>query len=83
MNNLPSMEDQIMGRCKHFTGLGLMEDDKRCKRDLSYRALVGGEGVTGSVKCPACGGDLQYSRAGCNGHIWGQCQTKDCLSWMQ
>ena len=35
------------------------------------------------IVCPKCQGDLHYSRAKLNGHIWGKCQTQDCLSWMQ
>jgi hypothetical protein len=37
----------------------------------------------GTIPCPECGGVLKYSIAQCNGHIWGYCTTKGCLSWMQ
>lgn len=39
-------------------------------------------GVKGQIKCPKCGGELNYSIASTNGHIWGKCLTKDCLEWM-
>lgn len=34
-------------------------------------------------KCPACGGKLHMSHAASNGHVWGQCETEGCLSWME
>lgn len=37
---------------------------------------------SGSITCPECGGELRYSVASCNKHIWGACTTKNCLSWM-
>lgn len=40
-------------------------------------------GVEGQVECPRCHGTLNYSIASVNGHIWGSCETKDCLSWIQ
>lgn len=33
--------------------------------------------------CPVCGGKLHMSHAAVNGHVWGRCETKDCLSWME
>jgi hypothetical protein len=35
------------------------------------------------IKCPSCGGKLHLSQAAYNGHVWGQCETKDCVSWME
>jgi hypothetical protein len=35
----------------------------------------------GSIPCPKCGKDLHFSIAG-NGHVWGKCETKDCLNWV-
>lgn len=40
-------------------------------------------GVQGEIECPACKGKLRYTIARVNGHIWGTCETKGCLSWMQ
>jgi hypothetical protein len=37
----------------------------------------------GKIECPKCKGDLIYSRASSNGHVWGKCKTDNCLSWMQ
>ena len=33
--------------------------------------------------CPACQGKLHLTHAAYNGHVWGQCETADCLSWME
>jgi len=42
----------------------------------------GKKGIKGVIKCPACDGVLHYSIAECNGHIWGKCETENCLKWM-
>lgn len=51
---------------------------KRCRDHAA-----GKRGVNGVVECPQCKGKLHYSIAGSNGHLWGNCETADCLSWMQ
>jgi len=38
-------------------------------------------GVRGSIPCPTCQADLQYSIAACNGHIWGKCSGCG-LGWL-
>lgn len=38
--------------------------------------------VQGTIECPVCKGDLNYSVSSYNGHIWGKCKTEDCLNWM-
>lgn len=35
------------------------------------------------IECPACKGRLHLSQAAYNGHIWGKCETKGCVEWMQ
>jgi hypothetical protein len=35
------------------------------------------------IECPACKGRLHLSQASYNGHVWGQCETKGCVSWME
>ena len=42
----------------------------------------GNKGARGIVICPKCNGELMYTVASINGHIWGKCKTKDCISWM-
>ena len=40
-------------------------------------------GARGAIECPVCHGTLLYSRAGYNGHIHAQCETPNCVSWME
>lgn len=40
-------------------------------------------GKQGVIDCPACGGKLHLSQSSYNGHVWGQCETKGCVSWME
>lgn len=40
------------------------------------------KGFRGTIECPVCKGILHYTIAGGNHHIWGKCETEDCLSWM-
>lgn len=42
-----------------------------------------GENWKGVETCPECGGKLHLSHAACNGHVWGKCETEDCLAWME
>lgn len=36
-----------------------------------------------TVRCPICDGNLMLSHAGINGHVWGKCETENCVSWME
>lgn len=39
---------------------------------------------TGMIDCPKCGGNrLHWSRARSNGHVHAQCETADCLGWIE
>lgn len=41
-------------------------------------------GIRGEMPCPCCeNGTLRYSIAGYNGHIWGQCSSPGCASWIE
>ena len=35
------------------------------------------------IKCPSCGGKLYMHKNSYNGHVWGRCETENCLTWMQ
>lgn len=35
------------------------------------------------VECPVCKGKLHLSQSSYNGHVWGKCEIKDCVSWME
>lgn len=45
--------------------------------------LKKGNGGSGSTECPVCKGKLHFSVASINGHLWGRCETKNCVSWME
>jgi hypothetical protein len=49
----------------------------------AFTAIAEQPGSEGTVPCPACAGRLHWTRAESNGHVWGQCETQGCLSWMQ
>ena len=38
---------------------------------------------TGVVECPICKGQLHLSQSAYNGHVWGKCETADCIAWME
>lgn len=38
---------------------------------------------SGKLDCPKCSKPLHWSKAQCNGHVWGRCETPDCVSWME
>lgn len=42
-----------------------------------------GTNWTGVVECLVCGGKLHLSHAALNGHVWGKCETENCVSWME
>jgi hypothetical protein len=42
-----------------------------------------GENWKGVEACPACSGNLHMTHSAYNGHVWGQCETEGCLSWME
>ena len=37
----------------------------------------------GTKQCPVCDGTLHYTVSSVNGHVWGCCETEDCLRWME
>lgn len=48
-----------------------------------FAAIQADGGDSGTVECPACKGRLVWARDRSNGHLHGQCETGDCLRWMQ
>ena len=42
-----------------------------------------GENWSGTVECPVCKGKLHLKHTGYNSHVWGKCETENCLSWME
>jgi hypothetical protein len=35
------------------------------------------------IECPVCKGRLHLSQSSYNGHVRGQCETADCLNWIE
>lgn len=35
------------------------------------------------IECPECKGRLHLTQAAYNGHVWGKCETENCVSWME
>jgi hypothetical protein len=54
--------------------LPLIERIKREHKDEDWQ---------GVEVCPVCQGRLHLSITAYNGHVWGKCDTEDCLSWME
>ena len=50
---------------------------------MDIRKQHKGQDWSGIVECPICKGKLHISHAAYNGHIWGQCETKDCVAWIE
>lgn len=42
-----------------------------------------GKDWNGVLECPNCKGRLHVRHAGCNGHVWAKCETKDCVAWIE
>lgn len=42
-----------------------------------------GKNWQGVEVCPACKGRLHLSHSALNGHVWGKCETKGCVSWVE
>lgn len=42
-----------------------------------------GQDWNGTAECSTCGKSLHLRHAACNGHIHGQCETVDCVSFME
>lgn len=68
----------------------LDEIEQSTKRMMLAMELVGrikqehkGESWQGVEVCPVCGGKLHLSHAAYNGHVWGRCETENCLAWME
>lgn len=42
-----------------------------------------GKSATGTSPCPVCGKTVRWSHAGSNNHISMQCETQDCINFME
>jgi hypothetical protein len=41
------------------------------------------KGKSEVIECPACAGRLHLVQSAYNGHVHGQCETADCVRWME
>lgn len=48
-----------------------------------WRKANKGKSVSEVVECPACKGRLHLVISKINGHVRGQCETTDCVQWME
>lgn len=48
-----------------------------------WRKANKGRSHTEVIECPICQGRLHLSIAAVNGHVHAQCETEDCMSWME
>lgn len=42
-----------------------------------------GHSWKGVETCPICDGKLHLTHSSVNGHVWGKCETENCLAWME
>lgn len=71
---------------KRLTGMrnAIVAITEKHKVEAEWESPTGkNKPAKGTIECPICDGILHYSISGFNGHIWGRCETKDCLAWMQ
>lgn len=41
------------------------------------------EDIMGTIECPACGNEIEYSVSSINGHTQGICKTDKCIAWIE
>ncbi len=68
----------------------LAESEARSNRFMLLTPLLAkirkdhkGESWRGIEVCPVCKGKIHISITAYNGHTRGQCETKDCLAWIE
>lgn len=42
-----------------------------------------GQSWKGTKPCPVCGGTLHLTHSAYNGHVWGKCETENCVAWAE
>ena len=59
---------------KTLTAMKIVPEIKKLYKDKNWN---------GTRECPVCKGVLHLSHAAINGHVWGKCETADCVEWME
>ena len=69
---------------EEFVVSAIKEINKKHNNTPQHEYPIPGQNkpVNSEIVCPKCKGRLWYSISGYNGHVWGKCNTKDCLVWM-
>ncbi len=51
---------------------------------VARQAILDTKQSAGDIECPVCkSGRLRFSVARSNGHVWANCSTRLCMSWME
>jgi len=63
------------------------EEERQSNNGLKYildaiKLISKETGTEGKIKCPKCGNDLHWTRTSSRNHVWGKCETENCISWM-
>ena len=98
-NSTPSQLEHFnnRGKCAKYTDpteLEIAEADAEFELAFSRVIAAGplirkikkdhkGNDWQGVEVCPNCKGRLHMSHSAYNGHVWGKCETPDCLNWME
>jgi hypothetical protein len=73
--DIAKREAEIKAAVERFAKLGpVIRKVKQEHKGTSWK---------GVEVCPICGGKLHMTHAAYNGHVWGKCETKDCVAWME
>ena len=60
----------------------MFDNIMKARKRIVERHEISGKWA-GITKCPQCNGKLHWSMARSNGHVHGQCETDNCLRWME
>ena len=87
---LPSHCDKTEFPTEEYIQNEIAEHDKAFKKvDEGLKAVAhirkehNGKNWSGVIECPICKGKLHVSHASLNNHVHAQCETKDCIAWME
>lgn len=47
------------------------------------RKVYKGQDASGVISCPICNGKLHWRIVAYRGHMWGRCETPDCVNWIE
>lgn len=80
-SGIPSAEEVEADNGRMMDSLTAMS---AAQADAKSMGFGKGHGGLGNFPCPICQrGQLHYSVASVNGHLWGRCTTDGCVAWMQ